>query len=159
LPDRVLYRLTGMPALLLRRGQVGAFAYAVATAHAVGIPRITGLASLLAWLAAVAGNRPTGVAPEPEARGPALAPEGNMGVAGPFCWSRHPLNFAPAPIFWLTPTMTLKRAMFNFVATAYLILGSWHEEVRLREAYGASYGRYQRSGIPFYFPRVARTVP
>jgi protein-S-isoprenylcysteine O-methyltransferase Ste14 len=61
-------------------------------------------------------------------------------------------------VFWLTPHMTVKRAVFSAVATAYLVLGSWHEEVRLRRAYGEPYGAYRRSGVPFFVPRPGRAA-
>ena len=38
-------------------------------------------------------------------------------------------------------------------ATVYFVLGSVHEEARLRADYGPEYRDYQRSGVPFLFPR------
>jgi hypothetical protein len=98
------------------------------------------------------------VPPEPEAQGPALDEEGRRHAAGPFAWSRHPLNFAPLPVFWLHPRMTTSLLAFNIAATAYLVVGSWHEEARLREAYGEAYSAYQRSGVPFYLPSPDRSA-
>lgn len=54
--------------------------------------------------------------------------------------------------------MTTKLLAFNTAATAYLVIGSWHEEVRLRQAYGQRYEVYRCSGIPFYSPRPARSL-
>jgi protein-S-isoprenylcysteine O-methyltransferase Ste14 len=155
LPDRMLYHVRGWPAALLRLGQGASLFYAVAAAYHVGLTRITGLASAAAWL------RGTGeVPPEPEAQGPALSAAGAMRASGPFVWSRHPLNLAPVPIFWLWPRMTLKLAVFNLVCTLYLVLGSLHEEARLRAAYGLPYDRYCTSGVPFYVPLLAaRSTP
>ena len=34
----------------------------------------------------------------------------------------------------------------------WLLLGSLHEALRLRAAYGEAYARYEDSGIPFYLP-------
>ena len=156
-PDRVLYRLTGPAAAAARVGQALGWAYAVAAAREVGLLRITGLASFGAWMRAAADSAAPGaraplVEPEPEAQGPSPDGTGELRARGPFRWSRHPLNFAPVPIALLAPTMTLKRATFGVAATVYLVAGSWHEEVRLRRAYGERYARYQHSGVPFYVP-------
>jgi hypothetical protein len=94
------------------------------------------------------------VPPEPEAQGPALDAEGKQRAGGPFAWSRHPLNFAPVILFWLTPRMTTNHLAFSAAATAYLVLGSLHEETRLRQAYGVEYAAYQNSGARFYLPRL-----
>jgi hypothetical protein len=126
--------------------QAGALLYATAAAAQVGLRRITGLESLLAWL----GDGP--VPPEPEAQGPALDDEGRRHAAGPFAWSRNPLNFAPLPVLWLWPRMTTTLLAFNAAATVYLVVGSLHEEARLREAFGGDYDAYLRSGVPFYVP-------
>jgi hypothetical protein len=112
----------------------------------VGIRRITGLDSLLAWL----GDGP--VPPEPEAQGPALDAEGRRHALGPFARSRHPLNFAPLPVLWLWPRMTTSLLAFNTAATIYFVIGSLHEEARLRDAYGDDYDAYRTSGVPFYVP-------
>jgi hypothetical protein len=126
--------------------------YATAAAGQVGQRRIAGLESLLAWL----GNGP--VPPEPEAQGPALDDEGKIHASGPFAWSRHPLNFAPLPILWLWPPMTTSLLAFNTAATIYLVVGSLHEETRLREAFGDDYDAYLNSGVPFYIPVPQRSV-
>jgi hypothetical protein len=126
--------------------QAGAVVYATAAAKQVGLRRITGLESFLAWLAG--GPVP----PEPEAQGPVLDERGKQHPAGPFAWSRHPLNFAPLPIFWLWPRMTTNLLAFNAAATIYLVVGSLHEEARLREEFGEDYDAYLKSGIPFYLP-------
>lgn len=145
-PSRELYRVEGPAALAMRAAQVGALVYATAAARQVGLGRITGLESLQAWR----GDGP--VEAEPEAQGPALDGEGRRRGPGPFAWSRHPLNFAPLPVFWLCPRMTTSRLAFNTAATIYFVIGSVHEEARLRAAYGDDYDAYQKSGVPFYVP-------
>lgn len=153
LPDRTLYTLRGPVSVLLRLGQFGGLVWATAAAYQVGLDRITGLRSLVAWLS---GARE--VPPTPEAQGPApsrgrrLYRADRLKADGPFRYSRHPLNLAPLPIFWLTSQMTVKRLAFNLAGTIYLVLGSLHEEARLRAAYGAPYQRYTHSGVPFYLP-------
>ena len=150
-PSRELYRIEGPLALLMHAIQAGALVYATAAAGQVGLRRITGLESFLAWL----GDGP--VPPEPEAQGPALDDEGRRNSAGPFAWSRHPLNFAPLPVFWLWPRMTTNLLAFNTAATIYLVVGSLHEEARLRGAFGDDYDAYLNSGIPFYLPVPERS--
>lgn len=151
-PSRELYHVRGPLALVMHAGQVAAVGYAISAAHQVGTRRITGLESFEAWL----GDGP--VPAEPEAQGPALDSQGQVKAAGPFAWSRHPLNLVPVPIFWLWPKMTTNLLAFNAAATVYLVVGSWHEEVRLGRAYGERYIAYQRSGVPFYSPRPARNA-
>jgi protein-S-isoprenylcysteine O-methyltransferase Ste14 len=43
-------------------------------------------------------------------------------------------------------------AVLNGVATLYFVLGSVHEERRLRASYGQAYRAYQHSTVPFYLP-------
>src|SRR5947209_4202623 len=150
-PSRELSRVEGPLAWLMHATQAGAVVYATSAAGQVGLRRITGLESFLARL----GDGP--VPPEPEAQGPALDDEGRRHAAGPFAWSRHPLNFAPLPIFWLWPRMTTSLLAFNAAATIYLVVGSLHEEARLEEAFGDRYTAYQRSGVPFYIPASRRS--
>lgn len=146
LPSRELYHVRGPAALAMHAVQLGGMLAAVAAARQVGVSRITGVENLSDWLQ----DKP--VQPEPEAQGPALDQQGLPRAAGPFAWSRHPLNVAPLLVLWMWPRMTTNLLAFNLTATAYLIVGSLHEEMRLREAYGARYERYQQSGVRFYLP-------
>ena len=150
-PNRGLYKIEGPPAFVMHAIQAGAIVYATAAAGQVGLRRISGLESFIAWLGE--GRVPQ----EPEAQGPALDDEGLQRAAGPFAWSRHPLNFAPLPILWLWPRMTTSLLAFNTAATIYLVIGSLHEEARLREEFGDDYDAYLNSGIPFYLPAPERS--
>lgn len=146
LPRDTLYEVSGPRATLMRAGQGAALAWAVFAAGSVGFGNITGLRNMGRWMV---GKHTEA---EPEAQGP--APEdGEMRVTGPFRYSRHPLNFAPLPVMWLQPTLTTRLLGFNLVGTAYLLLGSVHEEKRLEERYGKAYRRYLDGGVPFYLPR------
>ena len=154
LPTRTIYHIQGPGAWLLRAGQAAALVHGYAAASEVGIARLSGLEALRAW--ARAGDVPVA----PVAQGPERDPaSGELTAGGPFRWSRHPLNFTPVPLFWLAPHLTTRRLAFNLVATLYLVLGSVHEELRLREAYGAQYAAYQRSGVPFFFPGSGPAEP
>lgn len=151
-PSRELYRVQGPLAPLMYTGQVAAVGYAISAANQVGIRRITGLESFEAW-------RGDGWAPpELEAQGPALDAAGRRSAAGLFAWSRHPLKFVPDPIFRLWPKMTTNLLALNVAATMYLVVGSWHEEARLRQTYGRPYDAYQRRGIPYYVSRPVRSA-
>ncbi|MCC7422872.1 MAG: hypothetical protein IT428_21560 [Planctomycetaceae bacterium] len=151
-PSRELYRVEGPLAWLMHAVHGGALVYATAAAAQVGIRRITGIESLAAW----SGD---GVVPkEPEAQGPALDEEGSRHPAGPFRFSRHPLNLAPIPLLWLWPRMTTSLLAFNVVATAYLVAGSLHEEQRLRAEYGRRYDEYRESGVPYFMPGFPATA-
>jgi methanethiol S-methyltransferase len=147
LPKRSLYHVRGPFALLLRAGQALGLLHACWAAYQVGLTRITGLSNLSAWWQDVPAP------PEPVAQGPELEEKTELTIGGPFLLSRHPLNFSPFPVFWLTPHMTTRRLIFNLVGTLYLILGSLHEEKRLRTVYDEAYAAYQKSGVPFYWPQ------
>jgi protein-S-isoprenylcysteine O-methyltransferase Ste14 len=91
--------------------------------------------------------------PEPEAQGPAMAADLEMAAVGPYRFIRHPNNLAPLGVLLLFPRMTVNRAALVLASAAYAVLGSMHEEYRLRAAYGDAYKRYQQR-VPFLLPRV-----
>jgi hypothetical protein len=153
LPDRELYRASRPLAGLMRFGQAVSLLYLIYGARQIGFLRFAGVPNLLAFLR---GQTP--VPREPEGQGPVIDINGEVNATGPFRASRHPLNFAMIPALWLMPRMTVNLAAFNFVVTAYLIIGSVHEEERLRAAYGQAYIDYQRSGINFFVPSALRLV-
>jgi methanethiol S-methyltransferase len=154
LPKQTLYRVRGPLAGVMQLTRVASVGYAVYAAHHVGTPAVLGWPGLTAWWHGMA------VVPrEPEAQGPARAGGEGLRVAGPFLVSRHPLNLAPLPVLWLAPTMTVNSAVFNSVATLYFVLGSVHEERRLRASYGPAYRAYQHSDVPFYLPIFGKTRP
>jgi len=141
---------------LMQLSRFASVGYAVYAAHQVGVPAMLGWPGITAWVHGEA------VVPrEPEAQGPALSGDGGLKVAGPFLASRHPLNLVPLPVLWLAPTMTVNLAALNCVATLYFVIGSMHEESRLRTSYGRAYSEYQKSAVPFYLPdygkRIAQT--
>jgi protein-S-isoprenylcysteine O-methyltransferase Ste14 len=147
LPDRTLYQVKGSGALALRTLQICGLLWAVWTAREAGIAELLGVKPILQMLA---GHRST----LPEAQGPDMRER--LDVRGPFLACRHPLNFAPVPVFWAAPRMTVNRLVFNVLGTAYLVLGSVHEENRLKARYGSAYERYIDSGVPFFVPDLWR---
>ena len=148
LPREELYRVDGAAAGLMRAGQAAGLVWGYLAARSVGILPLSGLQNAATW---ARGGDPD---PEPEAQGPRLAEDGTMKSDGPFRHSRHPLNFSPIPVLWLQPVMTTRLAGFTAMATVYLMLGSRHEESRLKIAYGDAYDAYLHTGVPFYFPSM-----
>lgn len=146
LPVQTLYRLQGRAAVLVRLVQLSGWIPLLNGLRTIGIARFSGATNLLAWFHGE--EIPAG----PAAQGPELRPDGGLTDGGPFRWSRHPLNFAPLLLFWFTPRLTTRRLAFNLACTVYLLLGSFHEERRLRAVYGSAYEAYLRRGVPFYLP-------
>jgi protein-S-isoprenylcysteine O-methyltransferase Ste14 len=153
LPDRELYRVRGPAAGLMRAGQLAGLGLMAWGAREVGVRRLTGLDGLAAWSAGAA-TIPTPI----EAQGPAPDADGGMRATGPFRHSRHPLNLAALPVLWLAPRMTANRLTLAALATAYAVVGSRHEEHRLRAAHGAAYAAYQAGGVPFLLPGPGAAV-
>jgi hypothetical protein len=149
LPDRTLYQVGPPWSWLMRLAQVAGIGLMLSAGQVVGVARISGLAPLRAWL--TDGNVPLA---EPEAQGPPLDPDGELRADGPFRFTRHPANWGPLPTVLLFPRMTVNRALLAGLSVAYLVLGSVHEELRLRAAYGEAYDRYC-ARVPFLVPPLS----
>jgi protein-S-isoprenylcysteine O-methyltransferase Ste14 len=93
--------------------------------------------------------------PEPEAQGPPLGGDGQIVAAQPFRLTRHPSNLGAMGVFLLFPRMTVNRLTLLVLVALYVVLGSLHEERRLRLAYGEPFERYRR-GVPFLVPWLRR---
>jgi protein-S-isoprenylcysteine O-methyltransferase Ste14 len=151
LPDRVLVQVPPPWSWLMRAGQGACVALAFAAGWLIGIPQFNGWPQLAAFLR---GQTP---APEPGAQGPPLDRDGEMRVAGPYRITRHPANLALL-LFLLFPKITVRGLTVGLIAAIYMILGSIHEEVRLRARYGAAYARYQ-GRAPFLLPGLPSWAP
>jgi methanethiol S-methyltransferase len=136
-PNPVVWEAPISAKPLLQAGRLAALWGMVSAVRQIGWQRLLGASGLKAW---AAGR--SEVPPEPEAQGPLL--EADAAVTGSFRYSRHPLNFLGLPILWLAPKMTRNWFTFSAVASAYLILGSWHEEKRLHAAHPKAYAAYRR---------------
>jgi protein-S-isoprenylcysteine O-methyltransferase Ste14 len=145
LPDRELYRVRPPWSWLFRASQVASLGMLLSGVRVMGVLRFAGLTPLRDLL--------TGkdVRPAPEAQGPPLGSDEEVVKAGAFRFSRHPGNLGALGFFVFMPRMTANRVVLLMLVGLYVVLGSLHEEHRLRAAYGAAYERYRRA-VPFLIP-------
>jgi protein-S-isoprenylcysteine O-methyltransferase Ste14 len=149
LPDRELYRARPPLSWLFRAGQVASLGVLLSGIRVVGITEFAGITPL--WKLLTGKD----VSPEPEAQGPPLGTGGEVVEVGAFRFTRHPGNLGALGFFLFLPRMTENRAVVTALVALYVVLGSLHEEHRLRKAYGAAYERYRKS-VPFMIPRPSR---
>jgi uncharacterized membrane protein len=149
LPDRELYRARPPWSWLFRAGQAGSLAVLFSGVRVFGVLEFAGIVPL--WRALTDGES----RPEPEAQGPPMGADGEMEMSGAFRFTRHPGNLGALGFFLLWPRMTVNRATLAALVALYVVLGSAHEERRLRMAYGAAFDRY-RQKVPFLIPRPPR---
>jgi len=143
-PHKVLYELRPPFSWLMRAGQVACVLATIEATRVIG-PGFFGVPQLKAF---VGGRDPVA---EPEAQGPALDRSGELSSRSVFGLTRHPNNWFPTSIFLLEPRMTDKRAAFCALVALHGLVGSVHEEYRLRKAYGdPKYDRYTKKA-PFLF--------
>ena len=148
LPDRELYRAKFPWSLLFRAGQAASLGVLFSGVRVVGVLEFAGIAPLWRLLTGRESR------PEPEAQGPPFGDE-EMVEAGAFRFTRHPGNLGALGLFMLWPRMTVNRAVLAALVAFYVVLGSLHEEHRLRLAYGEAFERYRRK-VPFLLPRPPR---
>jgi hypothetical protein len=145
LPDKNLYHARPPWSWLFRASQVAPLGMLLSGVRVMGILRFAGLTPLRDLLT---GND---VRPAPEAQGPPVGSDDEVVMAGAFRFSRHPGNLGALGFFLFLPRMTANRAVLVVLVTLYAVLGSMHEEYRLRAAYTAAYERY-RMLVPFLVP-------
>jgi uncharacterized membrane protein len=150
LPDRELYRIRRPLSWFTYSIQAFFLLYLLYGAKQIGFLPFSGIPNLLKLI-----EGKTDIPREPEGQGPALDVNGEMKATGPFRTTRHPLNFGMLPILWLMPRMSVNLATFNVVTTIYLVIGSIHEEKRLKETYGEAFTNYQESGVSFFVPTIS----
>jgi protein-S-isoprenylcysteine O-methyltransferase Ste14 len=80
-------------------------------------------------------------------------PPSSLVTTGLYRHVRHPLYTAGAAFLWLTPVMTTTLLAVYAALTAYLYLGTFHEEARLRAEFGEAYAEYQKR-VPRLIPRL-----
>jgi protein-S-isoprenylcysteine O-methyltransferase Ste14 len=145
LPDKDLYQARPPWSWLFRASQVASLGVLLSGVWVMGILRFAGLTPLRDLLTG------SDVRPAPEAQGPPVGFDDEVVRAGAFRFSRHPGNLGALGFFLFLPRMTANRAVLVALVALYAVLGSMHEEYRLRAAYTAAYERYRRV-VPFLVP-------
>ena len=146
LPDRDLYTVRAPWSWLFRVAQASSLGVLLSGVRVIGVLDFAGITRLRGFLAGIDPG------PEPEAQGPPVGSDNEVVKAGAFRFTRHPGNLGALGFFLFLPRMTANRAVLAALVALYVVLGSLHEEYRLRAAYGAAYERYRRS-VPFLIPR------
>ena len=150
LPDQELYQVRLPWSLLLRMGQLASLGVLLSGVRVIGVLDFAGISQLRSLLAGLDPG------PEPEAQGPPMGADGQVVGGQAFRYTRHPGNLGALGVFVLLPRMTVNRTVLVGLVSFYTVLGSLHEERRLKEAYGAAYERYRRS-VPFFLPRLPKS--
>ncbi len=146
-PDRELFRIKGPPGAILLLVRLAAAGMTAWSGLILGPCRFNGVPQLLALLQ---GKEPPR---EDEAQGP-IWEKGELKVVGPFRLVRHPANLGPFLIALFSRRVTVRGATITVLLGIYGVLGSLHEEQRLRARHGDDYEQYRRE-VPFAVPRVS----
>ena len=77
--------------------------------------------------------------------------EHHLVTSGAYARMRHPMHLAAILVVWLRPHSGMADLVISILLSAYIVLGTWHEESRLRRQFGDEYRAYaSRVGlIPF----------
>lgn len=128
-----LWQLHGVPGLVVRGAFLACWPALIYSLSLTGLGYQTGLTPWLAWL---------------RKRKP---PVRTFHPRGAYRLLRHPVYLSFLGLIWLTPAMTLDRAILTAVWTAYIYVGSTLKDRRLLHYIGEPYRKYQEAvaGYPF----------
>ncbi len=149
LPDREIYQVRAPWSWIFRVGQATSLSVVLSAVRVIGVLDFAGISQLRRFLAGLDPD------PEPEAQGPPVGVDGRMVMTHPFRFSRHPSNLGALGVFLLFPRITVNRITLMALVAFYAVLGSLHEERRLRVAYGEPFEQYRRE-VAFFIPRLRR---
>ncbi len=65
-------------------------------------------------------------------------------VRGLYKFVRHPLMLGFLIAFWVAPTMSAGHLLFTLSMTAYILIGTYHEERDLERSFGDGYANYKK---------------
>lgn len=82
-------------------------------------------------------------------------PAGGLSDRGIYGWTRHPMMLGMFIMLWAAPTMTIGHLLFASAMTAYIVIGTQHEERDLLAHFGPEYADY-RDRVPRIVPRPWR---
>ena len=145
LPDRQIYQVRAPWSWLFRAGQIASLGVLLSAVRTIGVLIFAGISQLRSFLAGLDPG------PEPEAQGPPLGADGEIVTDRVFRFTRHPSNLGVLGLFLFFPRMTVNRLTLAALVALYVVLGSLHEERRLRAAYGEPFEQYRRE-VPFLVP-------
>jgi hypothetical protein len=149
LPDREIYQVRAPWSWLFRAGQIASLGVLLSAVRTIGILDFAGMSQLRNFLAGLDPG------PEPEAQGPPLGADGEIVADRVFRFTRHPSNLGVLGLFLFFPRITVNRVTLTTLIALYVLLGSLHEERRLKAAYGEPFERYRRE-VPFLVPWLRR---
>lgn len=121
LPDRSLYRVPFPWVLLTTALQVCAVLIAAVGVLQLGAGSFLGLRQLIS---------------------PQETTQSTLVVTGIYRYIRHPLYTAGILFIWLSPVMTTNLLAMYIGITIYFVIGSLHEESRMRREFGDAYREY-----------------
>jgi protein-S-isoprenylcysteine O-methyltransferase Ste14 len=149
LPDREIYQVGRPWSWLFRIGQLASLGVLLSAVRVIGVLDFAGVSQLRSLLAGLDSG------PEPEAQGPPLGADGQIVADWVFRFSRHPSTLGALGVFLFFPRITVNRVTLVMLVALYVVLGSLHEERRLRAAYGKPFEQYRRE-VPFLVPWLRR---
>lgn len=149
LPNQQLYRAPEPFNWLLLLGQFGALAGLLLTLRQTDVNYFMGFAQLRQQHIHHPANAiATADSEDPSAGDDALITSGLYGIV------RHPLYLFSILLIWLSPVMSANLLALNILLTAYMYIGSFHEEHRLIRIFGDEYRAYQQQ-VPRIVPRLS----